>query len=126
MRENCTSGSVRGAPGNRRSYRRGVIKPQPYRKADLVASQLMGKTEKVLEAVLRGTADANISFRGLCKLLITLGFTERVRGDHFIYTKPQIEEILNLQPIGGLAKAYQVKQVRTVIFKYKLGDLHGS
>ena len=24
MRENCTSGSVRGAPGNRRSYRRGV------------------------------------------------------------------------------------------------------
>jgi hypothetical protein len=49
-----------------------------------------------------------------------------VRGDHFIYTKPQIEEILNLQPIGGLAKAYQVKQVRTVILKYKLGDLHGS
>lgn len=86
----------------------------------------MGKTEKVLEAVLRGTADANISFRGLCKLLITLGFTERMRGDHFIYTKPQIEEILNLQPIGGLAKAYQVKQVRTVILKYKLGDLHGS
>lgn len=82
----------------------------------------MGKTGKTLEAVMRGTSDANISFKELCKLLKTLGFTERVRGDHFIYAKPQIEEILNLQPIGALAKAYQVKQVRTVILKYKLGD----
>ncbi len=86
----------------------------------------MGKTIKTLEAVMRGTSDANISFKDLCKLLKTLGFTERVRGDHFIYAKPQIEEILNLQPIGALAKAYQVKQVRTVILKYKLGDLHGG
>jgi predicted RNA binding protein YcfA (HicA-like mRNA interferase family) len=86
----------------------------------------MGKTEKILVSVLRGTSDANISFKDLCKLLETLGFTERVRGDHSIYTKPQIEEILNIQPIGALAKAYQVKQVRAVILKYKLGDLHGS
>ena len=86
----------------------------------------MGTTEKILEAVLRGTSDANISFKDLCKLLKTLGFTERVRGDHFIYAKPQIEEILTLQPIAALAKAYQVKQVRTVILKYKLGDLHGG
>ncbi|TCT22939.1 type II toxin-antitoxin system HicA family toxin [Thiobaca trueperi] len=86
----------------------------------------MGKIEKTLDSVLRGTSDANISFKDLCKLLKTLGFTERVRGDHFIYTKPQIEEILNIQPIGALAKAYQVKQVRTVILKYKLGNFHGS
>lgn len=86
----------------------------------------MGKSEKTLEAVLRGASDANISFKDLCNLLKTLGFTERVRGDHFIYTKPQIEEILNLQPIGALAKAYQVKQVRTVILKYKLGGFHGG
>lgn len=86
----------------------------------------MGKTDKILEVVLRGMSDANISFKDLCKLLKALGFTERVRGDHFIYTKPQIEEILNLQPVGSLAKAYQVRQVRTVILKYKLGDLHGN
>ena len=84
----------------------------------------MGKTEKILALVLRGTSDANIAFKDLCKLLKDLGFAERVRGDHFIYTKPQIEEILNIQPIGSLAKPYQVKQVRTVILKYKLGDLH--
>jgi hypothetical protein len=66
----------------------------------------MGKKAKILESVLRGTSDANISFKDLCKLLKTLGFTERARGDHFIYTKPQIEEILNIQTIGALAKAY--------------------
>jgi len=32
-----------------------------------------------------------------------------------------IAEILNLQPIGSKAKAYQVKQVRNVILSYKLG-----
>jgi len=85
----------------------------------------MGKTEKVLDSVLRGTSDANISFKDLCNLLKALGFTERVRGDHFIYTKPQIDEILNIQPLGASAKAYQVKQVRTLILKYKLGDFHG-
>ena len=29
-------------------------------------------------------------------------------------------EILNLQPKGGKAKPYQVKQVRTVVVRYKL------
>jgi predicted RNase H-like HicB family nuclease len=57
--------------------------------------------------LLRGTSDASISFKDLCKLLKTLGFIERVRGDHFIYRKPQIEGILAIQPIGALAKAYQ-------------------
>jgi hypothetical protein len=30
-----------------------------------------------------------------------------------------VEEILNLQPVGSKAKAYQVKQVREIILKYK-------
>lgn len=80
----------------------------------------MGKSEKTLSIVLRGTSDANVPFKDLCSLLLKLGFSERIRGDHFIYTKEGIEEILNLQPIGSNAKAYQVKQVRTVILKYKL------
>jgi len=48
------------------------------------------------------------------------GFTERIRGDHHIFTKIGIEEILNLQPLGSKAKAYQVKQVRELILKYRL------
>jgi hypothetical protein len=35
--------------------------------------------------------------------------------------KEGIEEILNLQPRGPKAKVYQVKQVRNVFLKYKLG-----
>jgi hypothetical protein len=35
--------------------------------------------------------------------------------------KEGVEEILNLQPKGRQAKPYQVKQVRRVILKYRLG-----
>jgi len=77
--------------------------------------------DKVLAKVLRGTSDANISFSELCGLLRRLGFAERTRGDHHIYTKTGVEEILNIQPKGSQAKPYQVKQIRKVIVKYKLG-----
>lgn len=71
-----------------------------------------------------GASDADISFAGLCTLLKWLGFDERIKGDHHIFTKQNIEEILNLQPIGAKAKPYQMKQVRQVILKYRLaGDL---
>jgi len=53
-------------------------------------------------------------------LLRQLGFEERIRGDHHIFTKDGVEEILNLQPKGTHAKPYQVKQVRRVIVKYRL------
>ena len=82
----------------------------------------MGKIEKTLRSVVSGTSDANVTFKELCNLLIRLGFAERIRGDHFIFTRPDVEEILNLQPIGSKAKAYQVKQVRGIILKYKIGE----
>jgi hypothetical protein len=81
----------------------------------------MIRRDKLLDRILRGTSDANIPFDGLCRLLRRLGFEERVRGDHHIFTKDGVEEILNLQPKGAKAKPYQVKQVRNVILKYKLG-----
>jgi hypothetical protein len=82
----------------------------------------MSKHEKILEKILRGTSDANISFAELCRLLEHLGFKIRIKGSHHIFFKDGIEEILNLQPRGAQAKPYQVKQVRTLILKYKLGD----
>lgn len=82
----------------------------------------MPRTDKVLEQVLRGTSDANIPFAGLRQLLLKLGFGVRVRGSHHIFWKEGVQEILNLQPKGSKAKPYQVKQVRHVILKYRLGD----
>jgi hypothetical protein len=80
----------------------------------------MGKHDKMLEQVLLGRADANIVFADLRDLLRALGFVERIRGDHHIFTKHGVDEIMNLQPIGAKAKSYQVRQVRIVILKYKL------
>ncbi len=81
----------------------------------------MSKYEKLLVKILRGAADANISFDDLCSMLTHLDFDERIRGSHHIFTREGVEEILNLQPLGSKAKAYQVKQVRGVILKYGLG-----
>jgi len=53
--------------------------------------------EKTLRLLLSGTADAAIRFDDLCQLLESLGFEKR-------------------------AKPYQVKQVRSVILKAKLGS----
>ena len=52
---------------------------------------------------------------------VCLSFAERIRGSHDIFTKEGVEEIVNLQPKGRQAKPYQVKQVRRVILKYRLG-----
>jgi len=81
--------------------------------------------EKLLLSVLSGTRDRNILFSDLQTVMDRLGFQCRIKGDHFIYTKDDVEEIVNLQPAGKMAKPYQVKQVRNIILMYQLGgDLH--
>lgn len=80
----------------------------------------MSKITKTLSQVIRGNADANIRFVDLCFLLRHLGFTERIRGDHHIFTRAGVAEILNLQPRSGKAKPYQVKQVRGVLTENRL------
>lgn len=80
----------------------------------------MAPRKKVLDRILRGTADANVPFQALCSLLRDLGFDERTKGSHHIFTMVGIPEILNLQPKGAKAKAYQVRQVRNVILKHRL------
>jgi hypothetical protein len=82
----------------------------------------MSKHTKLLEKVLTGTADANIPFDGLCRLLVKLGFSKRIRGGHHIFYRTGVVEILNLQPKGANAKPYQVKQVRNVVLRYRLAS----
>lgn len=83
----------------------------------------VSKFEKLLVKILSGTSDRNISFSELCNVLEKLGFEMRIKGSHHIFWKIGIEEIINVQPSGALAKAYQVKQVRDIIIKYKLATL---
>jgi len=82
--------------------------------------------DKTLEDVLRGRADANIRFDELRGLLISLGFGERVRGSHHVFSKEGIDDQINLQRDCSKAKPYQVKQVRSVLIKYHLAKTeHG-
>jgi hypothetical protein len=80
----------------------------------------MTQHEKFLKRLMDGATDKDISFSELCAFLRRLGFEERIRGDHHIFIRESVEEILNLQPKKGLAKPYQVKQVRNLIRKYRL------
>ena len=82
----------------------------------------MSKYEKLLFKVLGGTSDANISFNDLCGLVKRFGFEERTRGSHHVFRKEGIEEKINLQRDDDKAKPYQMRQVRALILKYKLGD----
>jgi predicted RNA binding protein YcfA (HicA-like mRNA interferase family) len=64
----------------------------------------MGRSERVLQRILQGEADANIDFDDLCMLLRSLGFDERTRGSHHIFVRPGVEELVNLQRDGAKAK----------------------
>ncbi len=76
--------------------------------------------QKVLERVLSGRVDANIRFDDLRRLLTRLGFEERSRGSRHVFIMEGLEDLINLQREGQMAKPYQVRQVRAVIAKYGL------
>ena len=77
--------------------------------------------KSVLLRIIEGSLDTNIRFIEVRSLLASLGFAERIKGSHHIFTKDGVIEILNLQPRGSLAKPYQIKQVRRILVQYKLG-----
>ena len=79
-------------------------------------------SDSILFKVLRGTSDTNVRFSEIRGLLQRYGFDESIKGSHHIFTHSGVGEILNLQSRGSMAKAYQVKQVRNVLVRYKLGD----
>ncbi len=48
----------------------------------------------ILEKVLTGLSDKNIRFSELRNLVLSLGFDERIKGDHHIFTKAGVVEIM--------------------------------
>jgi predicted RNA binding protein YcfA (HicA-like mRNA interferase family) len=80
----------------------------------------MKSEEKLQATILRGKSDADIPFTVVCRLLETLGFKQRIRGDHHIFTRNDIEEIINLQPRDSKGKPFQMKQVRNILLRYKI------
>lgn len=78
------------------------------------------KYEELRLRILQGESDANIDFDDLRRLLLRLGFEERIRGSHHIFRKQGVMDLVNLQQEGNKAKVYQVRQVRRTILRYGL------
>lgn len=72
------------------------------------------------EIIMSGNSDHNVRFTDVRTLLVSMGFKERIKGDHFIYKNPSFPERINIQPNGNKAKAYQIKQIRMIFSKYGL------
>lgn len=84
----------------------------------------MNKSTKILIKILSGRNDSNIDFSDLTYLLTILEFDFRIKGSHHIFSKHGVSEIINIQPgENNKSKAYQVKQIRNIILKYKLGNI---
>ncbi len=70
---------------------------------------------KLLERIKRGHVQ-NIRFDDLVRLVEAYEFRlSRVRGSHHYFVHERLPEVLNLQPVNGQAKDYQVKQLLRLI-----------
>lgn len=85
----------------------------------------MSSIDKIIGKILSGNSDNNIDFSDLRKFMSRFEFLERIKGSRHIYTKTGIPEIINIQPIGNLAKGYQVKQIRNLFLKHNLFKNNG-
>ena len=80
----------------------------------------MSKFIKLILKLLASNSDRNFDFADLIKILEQCEFNLRIKGSHHIFSRGDVDEIINLQPDGHKAKPYQVKQVRELLLKYKL------
>ena len=67
----------------------------------------------------------NISFHEMRTLVQASGFRlKRINGSHFIYFRPGVPELVNIQEQNGKAKSYQVRQFLLLVKRYCL-ELEG-
>lgn len=81
----------------------------------------MSNYKTTLQKIFSGSADANLRFSDIRNLLLRLGFEERLRGSHHLFRRDGVDEKINIQRDGDKAKPYQVRQIRSVLVKYRLG-----
>ena len=88
---------------------------------EVVSSEVMTQKDKLIEKAR--SHPAGVRFRELCLLAEHMGFTRRGgKGSHVVYVKEGVTEILTFQECKGMAKTYQVKQLLSVIERYRLGE----
>lgn len=74
---------------------------------------------KVLRKILSGSK--NIKFAEFVQLVESFGFhLSRSKGSHHIFTHPDVNELVNIQPVNGEVKPYQIKQFLKIVEEYDL------
>ena len=82
-------------------------------------------SKKLLIKALRNPK--GLRFEELVALAEAFRFTQaRTSGSHHIYIHPIVQELVNLQDVGGNAKAYQVRQLLRLAERYNLSTGGGS
>ena len=74
---------------------------------------------RAFHTIVRG--EGSVRFRDFEALLNALGFAlVRQRGSHRIYIHPRLNRPFPVQPEGGEAKRYQIRQLRDIIMEHGL------
>jgi len=74
---------------------------------------------KLLKKAL--SSPRNMRFEEMVTLVEAFGFRlSRVKGSHHIFVHPQVQELVNLQNVGGKAKPYQIRQFLRLVERYNL------
>jgi predicted RNA binding protein YcfA (HicA-like mRNA interferase family) len=77
------------------------------------------KRRKLLQKAL--SSPKNVRFNQMVMLVEAFGFRpSRVKGSHHIFVHPQVQELVNLQNVGGKAKPYQIRQFLRLVERYNL------
>ena len=65
----------------------------------------------------------NIKYHYFCSIIESFGFVcKRQRGSHRIYSKTDVNKLVNIQNVNGEVKPYQVKQFLYLVNKYNLEE----
>ena len=79
----------------------------------------MTTKRKLLKKAL--SSPRNMRFEEMVTLVEAFGFRlSRVKGSHHIFVHPQVQELVNLQNVGGKAKPYQIRQFLRLVERYNL------
>lgn len=81
----------------------------------------MPDPEKTKAALKDPGKDYSHRFADVVHFLEATGWKQRIKGSHHIFSRKGVPVLVNLQPEkSGKAKAYQIRQVRQTLERFKL------
>lgn len=76
--------------------------------------------DRLLRRLMQGSLN-NVAFRDFVDLVEGFGFVlDRAEGSHHLYVHETIPASLNLQPLRGEAKPYQIRQFLRLVERFGL------